>query len=156
MKILLVGAELMNADRTNLTVACRIFANKHKNADVPLCRLWRQVDGLTSVQHASQLSPRPPYPYGNRPVPIIRILGGPQCRYDGSDARESSRLVTIPATKSQVDRHAEANKCILQTFNATAPRKPSRLRTCANYSNTKHEDTSAEFRSPMYSYLICY
>jgi hypothetical protein len=39
MKILLVGAESLNADRTNLTVACRYFANEHKNADVLLCML---------------------------------------------------------------------------------------------------------------------
>jgi len=37
MKILPVGAELLNADRTNLTVVFSNFANEHKNTDVPLC-----------------------------------------------------------------------------------------------------------------------
>jgi hypothetical protein len=39
MKILPVGAELLNADRMNLRVAFRNFANEHKNTDVPLCML---------------------------------------------------------------------------------------------------------------------
>jgi hypothetical protein len=108
------------------------------------------VDGLTSTQHGSQLSPRPPYPYGKRPVPIIRILCGPQCRYDRSGATESSGLVTIPATKSQLDKHEEANKRILQTFNVI---EPKRLRTCANYSNAEREGACAEFRSLMYFFV---
>jgi len=37
----------------------------------------------------------------------------------------------------------------LQPFKVTAPRKPSRLCRCANYSNAKHEGTCAEFRSPL-------